>query len=202
MEKENIQKALHLIENAEKALATARAILQGSPLSFETANDFAKSSSHTNTPSAPSTSYEENGTQIIEGYFTGESMLGPDGKIFPIPPNYASKSKLVQGDRMKLSILPNGTMLYKQIAPAVRKIVKGYLVREDQHYYIQTEAKMYRVLLASVTYFRVEIGDQVSLWIPDAEDAEWGAIEALIPSISTQNQSPSEAHDDFESMSF
>ena len=43
-------------------------------------------------------------------------MIGPKDKIFPVPANYASKSKLVEGDRLKLTILPNGSFVYKQIS--------------------------------------------------------------------------------------
>ena len=39
--------------------------------------------------------------KIIEGVFDGQVMLGPDGKNYPVPTNYASKSKLVEGDIMK-----------------------------------------------------------------------------------------------------
>ena len=40
--------------------------------------------------------------KIIEGIFDGQIMIGPDGKNYPVPANYASKSKLVEGDIMKL----------------------------------------------------------------------------------------------------
>src|SRR5690349_18112862 len=48
------------------------------------------------------------GDQIIEGVFTGEKMIGPDGQEYSVPPNYASKSKLVEGDHMKLTITGQG----------------------------------------------------------------------------------------------
>ena len=35
--------------------------------------------------------------KIIEGVFDGQTMVGPDGKNYPVPANYASKSKLVEG---------------------------------------------------------------------------------------------------------
>ena len=31
--------------------------------------------------------------KIIEGIFDGQIMIGPDGKNYPVPANYASKSK-------------------------------------------------------------------------------------------------------------
>ena len=45
----------------------------------------------------PKTSTEEVSGRVIEGVFDGQMMLGPDGKSYPIPANYASKSKLVEG---------------------------------------------------------------------------------------------------------
>ncbi|PIX89851.1 MAG: hypothetical protein COZ29_03005, partial [Candidatus Moranbacteria bacterium CG_4_10_14_3_um_filter_45_9] len=52
---------------------------------------------------------------VIEGAFDGQVMLGTDGKQYPVPANYASKSKLVEGDMLKLTITDNGAFLYKQI---------------------------------------------------------------------------------------
>jgi hypothetical protein len=43
--------------------------------------------------------------KVIEGIFDGQIMIGPDGKNYPVPANYASKSKLVEGDIMKLTII-------------------------------------------------------------------------------------------------
>jgi len=41
--------------------------------------------------------------------------------------------------------------------------------------------KEYRILLASVTYFRLNIGDQVTVIIPaDNPDATWAAVEAAL----------------------
>ena len=47
--------------------------------------------------------------RIIEGVFDGENMIGPDGKQYSVPANYASKSKLVEGDILKLTITATGT---------------------------------------------------------------------------------------------
>ncbi|MEJ0073033.1 MAG: hypothetical protein WDN27_03050 [Candidatus Saccharibacteria bacterium] len=47
-----------------------------------------------------------------------------------MPANYASKSKLVQGDILKLTIADDGAFLYKQIGPIARKQVVGALKLE------------------------------------------------------------------------
>ncbi len=120
--------------------------------------------------------------KVIEGVFDGQNMVGSDGKTYPVPANYASKSKLVQGDILKLTIADDGAFLYKQIGPVPRKQVVGVLQQKEGHYFVEVNDKEYRVLLASVTYFKAKPGDQVSVNIPedDSVNAEWAALEAAL----------------------
>lgn len=119
--------------------------------------------------------------KIIEGVFNGQDMIGPDKKNYPVPANYASKSKLVPGDVLKLTILDDGSFIYKQIGPTERKTVVGILTQEDGQFKVMAEAKAYKVLLASVTYFRAEVGDRVTLIVPANEESDWAAIENVLP---------------------
>jgi hypothetical protein len=124
---------------------------------------------------------DENLGKVIEGVFDGQNMVGSDGKTYPVPANYASKSKLVQGDILKLTIADDGAFLYKQIGPIPRKQVVGILIQENGHYYVQVAERKFRVLLASVTYFKAKPGDQVSVNVPeDDTHAEWAALEAAL----------------------
>ncbi len=119
--------------------------------------------------------------KVIEGVFDGQNMVGSDGKTYPVPANYASKSKLVQGDILKLTIAEDGAFLYKQIGPIPRKQVVGTLMLEGGHYFVDINGKKLRVLLASVTYFKAKPGDQVSVNIPeDDATTEWAALEAAL----------------------
>lgn len=132
---------------------------------------------------APSTISAEVGDEgkIIEGIFDGQIMVGNDGKSYSVPANYASKSKLVEGDLLKLTITADGKMLYKQIAPVERKTIIGTLLKHDDQYFVEAGGKEYRVLYASITYYRVRPGDQVSIIIPaGVEDVTWAAIESNI----------------------
>lgn len=119
--------------------------------------------------------------QIVEGVFDGQNMIGPDGKSYPVPANYASKSKLIPGDVLKLTISDDGSFIYKQIGPVDRKRIVGTLVYEDGQYRVLGNSKSYKVLLASVTYYRAEIGDNVTLIVPAMEDSQWGAIDNVLP---------------------
>lgn len=126
-------------------------------------------------------SREAIGGKVIEGIFDGQVMKGPDGKDYPVPANYASKSKLIEGDILKLTIADDGGFIYKQIGPVERRQIIGTLVQHDGAYYVEANGREYRILLASVTYFRVNIGDQVTIIVPeDNPDATWAAVEAAL----------------------
>lgn len=119
--------------------------------------------------------------KIIEGVFDGQIMIDQDGKNYPVPANYASKSKLVEGDIMKLTITPEGRFLYKQIGPVERKTIIGTLVHHDDKYFVEVNGREYEILYASVTYFRLKEGSQVSVVVPANNDqATWAAVEAAL----------------------
>lgn len=170
---EQIAKAMHLLESAQASINSAKALLQGNSTSFHSPSPILSD------PSA--TSYDQGDQQIVEGTFDGQNMIGPNEKIFPVAPNYASKSKLIEGDRLKLTIMPNGSFLYKQIAPMEREFIKGMLTQEDGHYKVLTDDQTYRVLLASVTYYKGQVGDEVTIVVPKGGQTIWAAIEAIIP---------------------
>lgn len=119
--------------------------------------------------------------KVVEGSFDGENMIGPGGKVFPVPANYASKSKLVEGDRLKLTIGADGSFIYKQIAPAERIKAIGVLKFENNSYFVEVEGRKYHVLYASVTYHKVRPGDKVAIVLSTAtSDPKWCALEGVI----------------------
>lgn len=161
-----IKRLKSLIQEAETSLAAAKELL------VSLVGDDAMVSNSVK---------EEALGKVIEGVFDGQNMVGSDGKIYPVPANYASKSKLVQGDILKLTIADDGTFMYKQIGPVARKQIVGVLELQDGHYYVLVGKRSYRVLLASVTYFKAKPGDQVSVNVPEEDDtAEWAALEAAL----------------------
>ncbi|MEI7749694.1 MAG: hypothetical protein WCJ25_01680 [Candidatus Moraniibacteriota bacterium] len=127
------------------------------------------------------TEYDANEGTVIQGTFDGQFMQGADGKQYPVPANYASKSKLVEGDMLKLTITPDGSFIYKQIGPIERRHVIG-IVTQDAHgsFIIAAENRAYRILFASVTYFKLEPGDEVAILLPRDLQATFAAIEHVL----------------------
>lgn len=161
-----IKRLKSLIQDAETNLAAAKELL----ISLVGEDSIERNSNP-----------EEIAGKVVEGVFDGQNMIGPDGKTYPVPANYASKSKLVEGDILKLSIADDGGFIYKQIGPVARRQLIGTLVQHDGMHYVEVAGREYRVLLASVTYFKAKLGDQISIIVPeDNREAEWAAIEAAL----------------------
>jgi hypothetical protein len=120
--------------------------------------------------------------RIVEGVFDGQNMVGSDGKIYTVPANYASKSKLVEGDMLKLTITPRGSFIYKQIGPIERNRVMATIGFDPTigEYYAADEARRWNILKASVTYYRGDIGDEVVLLVPKSAPSKWAAVENII----------------------
>lgn len=121
-------------------------------------------------------------SQIIEGVFNGQNMVGADGKVYTIPANYASKSKLVEGDILKLTIKADGSFVYKQIGPVERKRMVGTLVRDavTGEFSVLIGGRSYKVILAAITYYKGEPGDEVVILTPEDGESVWAAVENLI----------------------
>ncbi len=129
--------------------------------------------------------------KVIEGVFDGQNMIGPDGKVYSVPANYASKSKLAEGDILKLVIDGQGNFIYKQIGPVERKRLMGVLARDQDKgdYIVVVDDHLFRVLTASITYYKGEEGDQVVILVPKDADSKWAAVENIIKRSLFPNQS-------------
>lgn len=119
--------------------------------------------------------------RIIEGIFDGESMIGPDGKQYSVPANYASKSKLIEGDALKLTITNKGTFVYKQIKPIERRRVIGILQQESSgNFIVVADNNKWHVLTASVTYYKGQTGDEVVVIVPMNSKSKWAAVDNVV----------------------
>ena len=180
-----------MLAGAEKSIRSAANILNEF-LGDTSSNELLQS--RLKTVSAPQ--INSSGARVVEGVFDGEKMVVADGKNFPVPANYASKSKLVEGDQLKLTINDDGRFVFKQIGPIERKHLVGPLTFEDGQYKVLAGGKAYKVLLASVTFFRAEVGDEITVLVPENLEATWGAIEAVLPKIEKTENSATEKSDE------
>ena len=174
--KKNIAAIRDFIISAEKSIRNAKKLLKDV---LEENNISTESSVNLDTNWLNSYSSED--SKIIEWVFTWEEMLWADGNKYPVPANYSSKSKLVQWDKLKVTITPNGKMLYKQIAPINRSFVTWLVVKEKDKFQVVAEWKTYDLLTAAVTHFKANIWDTVNVIIPEWKQATFAAIDLVVP---------------------
>lgn len=119
--------------------------------------------------------------KIIEGVFDGEKMISSDGQEYVVPANYASKSKLVEGDILKLTITKNGDFKYKQIGPVDRDRLVGKLTDDAKgQFFVVVDKKKWKILPASVSFFKGSTGDETVILVPKDARSKWAAVENIV----------------------
>jgi hypothetical protein len=128
---------------------------------------------------------EGNALEVVEGYFDGENMIDDNTQIYPVPQNYASKTQLVIGDRMKWILTPERE-IFKLIHPTSRKRISGNFNIEGENYVVLCDEypNPIKILKASATYaiknLGLKIGDIVTLYIPENSTPVWGAFISVV----------------------
>lgn len=166
-----------LLETSFASLQNARQLMQ--EITGENDIDTSDVSEKAKKLGSPAMAGDE---KVIEGVFDGQNMIGPDSKQYSVPANYASKSKLVEGDTLKLTITGDGSFIYKQIGPVERDRLVGVLSKDEitDDYLVLAGDKTFKVLLASVTYFKGEVGDEAVILTPKNKESRWAAVENII----------------------
>lgn len=176
----NLALVMQMIDAAEKNIQSAKQLLREAGGVSSSSGRHSSSSAIFDKANSLATSSGE-GDKVIEGVFDGQNMIGPEGKQYPVPANYASKSKLVEGDVLKLTIAEDGSFIYKQIGPVERRKVMGLLLQDEKgDYKVIADGKTYKVLLASLTYFKADAGDEVTIVLPQDIESDWAAVEHVI----------------------
>lgn len=161
-----------LIDNAQRSITAAKKILTS--MSPEWANE----------PEIDLSwlmNYKSGSDKIVEGVFTGDAMLGSDGNMYPIPQNYASKSHLVQGSKLKAIIGSEGKIVYKIIEEIEFENQVGLITSNHDKFQVVSCWKTYNVLTASITFLKANIGDTVSIRLPKWKEATYATLDAVLP---------------------
>jgi hypothetical protein len=169
----NIDRAAHLLEKIEQDVRELRQILGAGAVGYASQPTYSL---------VDQAGVADDG---IEGIFDGERMVDYSGKTYQVSSNYASKSKLVEGDPLKLYITPDGKFFYKQLGPIERRTTPGVLRAEGNHYVVDAEdGATYNILTASVTYymslFNLRLGDRVMLLVPADQPSRWAVIDNML----------------------
>jgi hypothetical protein len=113
---------------------------------------------------------------VAEGIFDGQNMETKEGKFYPVPENYASKSKLVEGDRMRLYKTGTGQIVFKQIEEITRRYGIGIITEHSSYFTVSFENRSYKILNASINYYKLNNGDKIRIALPKDKRSSWAAI--------------------------
>lgn len=187
---------LSLIEICESNLKNVKSLLSqynGGDIVYKNGNGNSYSNPNSNTFQMNSNSED---VESVEGHFDGENMIGDNGKNYTVPQNYASKSQLVVGDKMKWSLVKDAFDGYKEVfkltQPVLREKVIGKFIVEGNNYgaIVEGYPHMIKILKASATFamknLGLAIGGKVALYVPKAGtsslNSNWGAFINVVNS--------------------
>jgi hypothetical protein len=173
---------LQALNNLQKELDHLKLAVSSGRLEVRTDRESARARATAELESRENRIIKNEKEKIVEGVFDGQNMIGADGAQYDVPANYASKSKLVEGDILKLTINNLGAFVYKQIKPIERRRMVGELDQDpqNQQFFAVAEGKKWKLLTASVTYFKGEPGDEVYFLIPEDGGSRWAAVENIV----------------------
>jgi len=125
---------------------------------------------------------EGDAPRCIDGVFDGLHMIGEDGCKYAVPANYASKSKLVEGDLLRLTVGDRGRFIFKQKGPIERLRLVGLLIRDDTRgtWKVASSGQRYHVLPSAVSFFQGDVGDEAVILVPKDTPSRWAAIENIV----------------------
>ncbi len=115
------------------------------------------------------------------GVFDGEFVFMPNDKKYQVPPNYASKTQLVAGD--KLELVSCGNLNEFKLAQQIERVeVEGILTKKNFQWTILINNEEFLLISASVRFFNGDIGDKAIVLLPkDYKDTKpkWAALKSI-----------------------
>jgi len=100
-----------------------------------------------------------------EGYFDGQYLVADDGRKTEVPANYAAKSRLVYGDRLKV-FADTGKQVFKQITKAERKKIEGVLNKKEGKWVLLATEGTYKIADIAAEFNNAQLNDKASAYIP------------------------------------
>ncbi len=114
-----------------------------------------------------------------EGYFDGVFLVIDDGSKQEVPANYAAKSRLAYGDRLKI-VEENGKKVFKQIQKVERKEVNGVLHKKEGKWYLLADSGTYKISDVAAEFNQAVLNDEAVGIIPaDNANVPFAALDRV-----------------------
>ena len=78
--------------------------------------------------------------------------------------------------------------LKKEMGPIERKRIRGTLMQDEDtgEYSVMAQGNTYKVLSASITYYKGEVGDEAVILVPADKQSNWAAVENIMKQLGTE----------------
>jgi hypothetical protein len=124
----------------------------------------------------------------VEGYFDGQYLVSDDGRKTEVPGNYAAKSRLVYGDRLKVFV-EGERQVFKQITKAERKKIEGVLSKKEGRWYLLAHEGTYRIADVAAEFNSAELNDKAYAFIPLGNlNVPYAALDFVIKSNAVEKK--------------
>lgn len=116
----------------------------------------------------------------VEGIFDGKHLITDTNEKVEVPANYAAKSRIVYGDRLK-SYEDEGKQVFKQLEKVSRKKIEAVVSKKEGKFYALTENGSYELSATAVEFNKVNVNDKIQIIIPeDNPHAPYAALDKII----------------------
>ncbi len=101
----------------------------------------------------------------LVGKYDGMFMITEAGKKYPVPDNYAAKTKLVYGDKLKMIEGPEGRR-FKLLEEVERTETEAQLAIKDGHFEALGKEGSYKIIQGAVRYWNGAEKDKIKILLP------------------------------------
>ena len=119
----------------------------------------------------------------LVGKYDGIFMVTEAGKKYPVPDNYAARTKLVYGDKLKMIEGPEGRR-FKLIEEVSREEKTAKLILKDGRFEASAGTHSYKLIQSSIHYWSGVEGDEVKILLP--KDEKHVPFAALVEVVGKQ----------------
>lgn len=130
----------------------------------------------------------------VEGTFDGLYLIAESGEKHEVPANYAAKSRLVYGDRLKI-VEEDGKKVFKQITKEERLEIKGVLSKKEGKWYLLSDSGTYRISDTSAEFNQASLNEEAVGFIPlNNKNAPYAALDRIIRKEETKKDIKMKEH--------
>jgi len=103
----------------------------------------------------------------VEGMFDGKYVITDANEKIEVPANYAAKSRIVYGDRLKI-YEEDGKKMFKQVEKVSRKKVDAVVSKKEGKFYALTQYGDHELSPIAVEFNFIKVGDKIQVILPES----------------------------------